>query len=134
MKIAVEALFDSSEIENAIMVFDKDDNLFIDIIDFMNNHKSIEYVSLCIKPNYVRVIIGKYNTIKKYVRFSDIHQKSFSINLKLSQKPLFFLNDAKIYANRENCYFYGYCNGVTYQSHDITKEMINQWCEEVCNV
>jgi len=42
MMIAVEALFNSPNIEQAVLIFDRDDTLFADIIDFMNNHKSDE--------------------------------------------------------------------------------------------
>jgi hypothetical protein len=134
MKIAVESMFDSSEFENAIMVFDRDDTLFFDIIDFMNNHKSVEYVSLGVDSDFVCITAGKYHTIRKIVCFPDIHHKSYSTNLNLPKKQMSILQNTKIYANRESFYFYGDSNGVIYQSHDITREMINQWCMEVANV
>jgi hypothetical protein len=134
MKIAVEAMFDSPDFEHAIMVFDRDDTLFFDIIDFMNNHKSIEYVSLGVDSSYVSISAGKYHTIRKLVCFPDIHDKSYSTNLNLPKKPMSFLQNTKIFANRDNFYFYGDSDGVIYQSHDITREMINQWCKEVANV
>jgi hypothetical protein len=134
MKIAVEAMFDSPDIDNAFMVFDKDETLFIDIIDFMDNHKSYEYISLSVDAEYVSISAGKYHYMRRVVKIPDIHEKSYSTNICLPKKPLAFLNNTKIYANRDNFYFYGDYNGVIYQSHDITREMINQWCMEVANV
>ena len=134
MKIAVEALFDSYDIEHAIMVFDKDDTLFVDMIDFMDNHKSEEYISLGVDSGYVGITTGKYHTLRKIVKFPDIHSKSYCTELNLPKKPLPFLHNTKIYANRYHFYFYGECDGVIYQSHDITREMISEWCMEVANV
>ena len=48
MSIAIEAMFDSSDIERAVMIFDNDDVLFTDILDFMDDHKSDEYISLSV--------------------------------------------------------------------------------------
>lgn len=132
--IAVEALFDSPDIEQAIMIFERDDVLFIDIIDFMTNHKSDEYVSLSVDSGYVRVSSGRYHTIRRHTSLPDIITKSYSTNVSVQKKPFPALQNAKIYANRNSFYFYGNFDGVIYQSNDITKEMINQWCMEVANV
>lgn len=134
MMIAVEALFDSSDIEQAIFVFERDAVLFTDIIDFMNNHKSEEYVSLSVDADYVRVSSGRYHTIRRHTNLPDIILKSFSYNVSSQRKPFPLLQNAKIFANRNNFYFYGDYNGVIYQSHDITRDIINQWCMEVANV
>lgn len=128
MKIAVESMFDSSDIEHAIMVFERDDTLFFDILDFMDNHKSIEYVSLSVDAEYVSVFSGKYHYVRKFVKFADLHDKAYSTNINQNKKHLPYLNNTKIYANRDNFYFYGDIDGVTYQSHDITREMIKDWC------
>lgn len=134
MKIAVEAIFDSSDIEQAIMIFDRDNTLFTDIIDFMDNHKSDEYVSLSVDADYVRVSFGKYHTIRRHTNLPDIITKFYSTSITLPKKQLPALLNAKIYANRYNFYFYGDCDGVIYQSHDITREIVNQWFLEVSNV
>jgi hypothetical protein len=134
MKIAVEAIFDSSDIEQAIMMFDMDYTLFTDIIDFMNNHKSDEYVSLSVDSDYVSVSAGRYHTIRRHTSLPDIITKSYSTNTVTPKKPFPTLQNAKIYANRNSFYFYGDCDGVLYQSHDITKDTVNQWCMEVINV
>jgi hypothetical protein len=134
MKIAVEAMFDSPDLEHAFMLFDVDETLFVDIIDFMDNHKSYEYITLSVDAEYVSISAGSYHYMRKIVKFQDIHEKSYSTNINLPKRQLPYLNNIKIYANRDNFYFYGDYNGVIYQSHDITREMINQWCMEVANV
>ena len=45
-----------------------------------------------------------------------------------------YVTAAKMYANRYGFYFYGDYAGVIYQSQDITREMIKQWCKEMANV
>ena len=134
MKIAVEAIVDSLDIEQALMVFDTDRVLFNDIVDFMDNHKSVELVSLSVDADFVSVSAGKYHTIRRQTKMPDILSKSYSTSITLPKKPLPFLQNAKIYANRYNFYFYGEYDGVIYQSHDITREVVNQWFYEVANV
>lgn len=134
MLIAVEALFDSLDIEQAILVFERDEILFSDIIDFMDNHKSEEYVVLSVDSEYVRVSSGKYHTVRRHTNLPDIILKSYSTNVVTQKKPFAVLQNAKIYANRNHFYFYGESNGVIYQSHDITRDIIKQWCLEMANV
>jgi len=134
MMIAVGALFDSSDIEQSIFVFERDAVLFTDIIFFMNNHKSEEYLSFSVESDYVRVSSGRYHTIRRHTNLPDIISKSYSFEVNTHKKPFPLLQNAKIFANRNNFYFYGDYNGVIYQSHDITRDIINQWCMEVANV
>ena len=134
MMIAVEALFNSPNIEQAVLIFDRDDTLFADIIDFMNNHKSDEYVSLSVDDDYVKVSSGKYHTIRRLVKLPDILTNFYSTSITLPKKPLPVLQNAKMYANRYGFYFYGDFSGVIYQSQDITRDMIKQWCKEMANV
>ena len=134
MMIAVEALFNSPNIEQAVLIFERDDTLFADIIDFMNNHKSDEYVSLSVDDDYVKVSSGKYHTIRRLVKLPDILTNFYSTSITLPKKPLPVLQNAKMYANRYGFYFYGDFAGVIYQSQDITREMIKQWCKEMANV
>ena len=134
MMIAVEALFNSPNIEQAVLIFDRDDTLFADIIDFMNNHKSDEYVSLSVDDDYVRVSSGKYHTIRRLVKLPDILTNFYSTSITLPKKPLPVLQNAKMYANRYGFYFDGDFAGVIYQAQDITRDMIKQWCKEMANV
>ena len=134
MKIAVEAIFDSSDIEQAIIIFDRNYTLFTDIVDFMDNHKSVEYVSLSVDADYISISAGKYHTIRRQTNLPEIQAKSYSSTVTLSKKILPFLQNAKIYVNRYNFYFYGECNDVIYQSHDITRAVVKEWCMEMANV
>ena len=133
MKIVVEAIFDSFQIEQAIMLFDNDRVLFNDILDFMDNHKSVEYVSLNVEADYVSVSAGKYHTVRRQTNLPEIQSKSYS-TVTLSKKKFPFLKNAKIYVNRYNFYFYGEYDGVIYQSYDITRAVVNEWCMEMTNV
>ena len=134
MKIAIEAMFDSSDIDQAVMIFDLDTVLFSDIIDFMNNHKSEEYISLSVDSDYVSILSGKYHYLRKVVRLPEIQSNFYTFEIKTPDRKFPQLNNAKIYANRYHFYFYGDFNGVIYQSHDITRDIIKQWCMEVANV
>ncbi len=134
MKIAIEALFNLSTIERAVMFFDKDDVLFNDIIDFMDNHKSEEYVSLSVDYGYVKVFAGSYDNVRKFARLPEIQSNSYTTELKIPKRILPNLENPKIYANRYHFYFYGEVDGEIYQSHDITRDIINQWFMEMANV
>ncbi len=134
MKIAIEAMFDSSTIERAVMFFDLDTTLFYDIIDFMDNHRSDEYVSLSVDYGYVKVFAGSYDNVRKFARLPEIQSNSFTTELKIPKRTLPNLDNPKIYANRDSFYFYGEVDGEIYQSHDITRDIIHQWCMEVANV
>jgi len=134
MKIAIEALFNISTIERAVMFFDSDDVLFNDILDFMNNHKSEEYVSLSVDYGYVKVFSGSYDNVRKFARLPEIQSNSYTKELKIPKRALPNLENPKIYANRDSFYFYGEVDGETYQSYDITRDIIKQWMMEVANV
>ena len=134
MSIAIEAMFDSSDIEQAVMIFGIDTVLFTDILDFMDNHKSEEYVSLSVDSDFVSISAGKYHYLRKVVRLPEIQSSFYTTDIKTPDRKFPLLKNVKIYANRYHFYFYGECDGVTYQSHDITRDIIKQWCMEVANV
>jgi len=134
MSIAIEAMFNSSDIERAVMIFHNDNVLFTDILDFMDNHKSDEYISLSVDAGYIKIYAGKYDNVRKIARLPEILSNSFTTEVKFRKAQYPHLENAKIYANRNHFYFYGDCNGVIYQSHDITRDIIKQWCMEVANV
>lgn len=117
----------------AIFIIDCSNQFHLDIIDFITNHKSVEYMSFNLDELYVAY--GGYHNIRKKVCLMDIYKNQYTLNvsetLKLDRyKPIV----AKVYANRNSCYFYAEKDGIEFQSDDISIDMIKEWCVEKANV
>lgn len=134
MKIAIDALNNSADIERSVMIIEDDKILFLDLLDFMDNHKSEEYIALNIL-NDIIISAGHLRTVRRHCDLIETMNNFYSYKVNLPKnKKLPTLQNSKIYANRSHFYLYGDSNGVIYQSYDITREMIKQWCKEVANV
>jgi len=134
MKIAIDALNNSADIERSVMIIEDDKTLFLDLLDFMDNHKSEEYIALNIL-NDIIISAGQLRTVRRHCDLIEIMNNFYSNKVNLPKhKKLPTLQNSKIYANRNHFYLYGDSNGVIYQSYDITRVMIKQWCMEMANV
>jgi len=129
MLIAIDALNDSTDIERSAMIIQNDETLFLDLLDFMDNHKSEEYIALNIL-NDIIISAGFSHTVRRHCDISEMMKNFYSYKVNLPKKKVLpVLENSKIYANRNHFYFYGDLDGVIYQSYDITRDIIKQWCE-----
>jgi hypothetical protein len=131
MLIAIDSLNDSADIQRSAMIFENDKTLFLDLLDFMDNHKSDEYIALNIL-NDIIISSGLITKVRLHCDYTEVAKNFYSYKVTLpKKKKLPTLKNAKVYANRNHFYFYGDLDGVIYQSRDITRDIINQWCEEL---
>jgi hypothetical protein len=129
MKIAIDALNNSADIERSVMIIEDDKTLFLDLLDFMDNHKSEEYIALNIL-NDIIISAGHLRTVRRHCNLVETMNNFYSYKVNLPKnKKLPTLQNSRIYANRNHFYLYGDSNGVIYQSYDITRDIIKQWCE-----
>lgn len=128
MKIAISA-FSNQENLTAFFIIDCSNSLHLDLEDFISNHKSDEFMSF--KTDDVYLITGTYHYLRKKVSYSDILKNQYTnkvTDFNYSKKQP---ESIKIYANRFLCYFYAEKDGVVYQSHDMTVDIIKEWCKEL---
>ena len=131
MKIAISA-FSNQEDLTAFFIIDCKNELHLDLDDFVSNHKSEEFMSF--NTDDVYLITGTYHYLRKKISYSDILKNQFTNNVGdfnfSKKKP----DSIKIYANRFLCYFYAEKDGIAYQSHDMTVDIIKEWCMENAKV
>ena len=132
MRIAINAFTNVQDLYSYFILDDTPD-FFDDVIDFIQNHKSEEYMSF--KIDNILIRYGTYHSLRKTLNMGDLVSYGNTKQVeefKFADKHIPTI--ARLYANRNSCYFYAEKDGMIFQSDDITREIINQWCKEVVNV
>ena len=132
MRIAINAFTNVQDLYS-YCILDATPDFFEDIIDFISNHQSEEYMSFKIDNILIRT--GTYHSLRRTLNMGDLVSYGYTKQVeefKFSDKHIPTI--AKLYANRNSCYFYAEKDGVVFQTDDITTDIIKEWCMEKANV